>query len=869
MAGDRGEEGDGTGVGRSSERGTAWNNRFYKPHLPAGAAVALPAAAAARRAPPHPATPVPTYDRALPASPRGRTWPLRPVVGALFAAHAGAWSASALAQAGPEGPGLRLPPDAAARFVPTLKGDESGEPVVIEADRLFGRPDLETIAEGSVRFKRGPLTMKADRIEYRQAGDIARATGNVEIERGGNTFRGPELQLKVQRFEGYFLEPSYHFGRTNAGGSAQRFDFLDESRGIAYGATYTSCPAPDPAWFLSTDRVVLDTAADEGRAEGAVLRFYGVPILAAPTLSFPLSDKRKSGWLPPSFNIDNKSGVEVAAPYYWDIAPNRDATLTPTVLTRRGAALGTEFRYLEPGYQGVVQTYMLPDDRVANRSRWSLNLGHEARWDGPGVGLVDYGLALQRASDDDYWKDFSHRLPSLTPRLLPTDGYVRRRFDSDWGDTLVYGGVRRWQVLQDIDPTSRIVSPYQREPQVGVRQRGTRAGFEWSWETEANRFTNDDRSLQRGDRVHALGSLARPWSPIGAEGWTLTPRLSFNAASYDLEQPLADGRTRSTRVIPTVALDSAWIFERDSTAFGRALTQTLEPRLLYVNTPYRDQTGLPNFDSAGNDFNFTSIYADNAFSGVDRVSDANQLTAGVTTRFLDRRTGAEALRLGLAQRLLLRPQRITPDGVPVTQRWSDLLLLGGTSLVPNWSLDGTLQYNADISRTVRSILGARYSPGPFRTINATYRYTRNASEQLELGWQWPLNGAARENAAAVEARDALALDGVSRGGRTAAPTGCPGAWYSVGRINYSRRDSRITDSIVGFEYDSGCWIGRIVAERLSTGRSEATTRLLLQLELVGLSRLGSNPLRVLRDNIPGYRLLRDDSPVVAPALSSP
>jgi len=812
---------------------------------------------------------VPTYDRALPASPRGRAWPLRPVVGALFAAHAGVWSASALAQAGPEGPGLRLPPDAAARFVPALKGDDSGEPVVIEADRLFGRPDLETIAEGSVRFKRGPLTMKADRIEYHQAGDIARATGNVEIERGGNTFRGPELQLKVQRFEGYFLEPSYHFGRTNAGGSAQRFEFLDESRGIAYGATYTSCPAPDPAWFLSTDRVVLDTAADEGRAEGAVLRFYGVPILAAPTLSFPLSDKRKSGWLPPSFNIDNKSGIEVAAPYYWDIAPNRDATLTPTVLTRRGAALGTEFRYLEPRYQGVVQTYMLPDDRVANRSRWSLNLGHEARWDGPGVGLVDYGLALQRASDDDYWKDFSQRLPSLTPRLLPTDGYVRRRFDSDWGDTLVYGGVRRWQVLQDIDPASRIIAPYQREPQVGVRQRGAQGGFEWSWETEANRFTNDDRSLQRGDRVHALGSLARPWSPIGAEGWTLTPRLSFNAASYDLEQPLADGRTRSTRVIPTVALDSAWIFERDSTAFGRALTQTLEPRLLYVNTPYRDQTGLPNFDSAGNDFNFTSIYADNAFSGVDRVSDANQLTAGVTTRFLDRRTGAEALRLGLAQRLLLRPQRITPDGVPVTQRWSDLLLLGGTSLVPHWSLDGTLQYNADISRTVRSILGARYSPGPFRTINATYRYTRNASEQLELGWQWPLNGAARENAAAVEARDALALDGVSRGARAAAPTGCPGAWYSVGRINYSRRDSRITDSIVGFEYDSGCWIGRIVAERLSTGRSEATTRLLLQLELVGLSRLGSNPLRVLRDNIPGYRLLRDDSPVVAPALSSP
>ncbi|HEU4460395.1 MAG TPA: LPS-assembly protein LptD [Methylibium sp.] len=757
-----------------------------------------------------------------------------------------------------------------ARFAPTpRRGDGSAEPLVIEADRLSGRPDLETIAEGAVVLRQGPLSLKADRIEYQQSIDLVRANGNVEIRRNGNVFSGPEVQLKVQRFEGYFLQPSYQFERTAAGGSADRFVFIDDSRSLAYGATYSSCPAPEPAWELKTDRVLLDTAADTGVAEGAVLRFYGVPILAAPSLSFPLSDARKSGWLPPSINLDNKSGLSVAAPYYWNIAPNRDATFTPELFQRRGAGLGGEFRYLEPSYGGELNLFALPGDRVADRDRWSLDLNHRARWEGPYVGAVDYGLTALRVSDSDYWKDFARKLPTITPRLLPTDAYARRRFDAAWGDTQIYARVQQWQVLQDRDLASTIVSPYQREPQVGVSQRGAARGFEWDWQTEANRFTNDDTVQVEGSRLHLLGSLARPWSPIGANGWVVTPRVSLNAASYRTDTPLADGRTQASRVIPTVSLDSTWVLERDTYAFGRDMVQTLEPRLLYVNTPYRDQSGLPNFDSAPTDFNLTSIYADNAFSGIDRVSDANQVTAGVTTRFLDRRTGAEALRLGLAQRLLLRDQRITPDGEPVTQRWSDLLLFGSTSLVPRWWFDGAVQYNGEISRTVRSIVGARYSPGPFRTLSLNYRFNRDATEQIEVGWQWPLNGLAREHAAAAQARDDLAADDPGRLARPPASAGCSGAWYSVGRVNYSQRDSRITDAIFGVEYDAGCWIGRVVAERLSTGRSEATTRLLLQLELVGLSRLGSNPLRVLKDNIPGYRLLRDDAAAVTPAFANP
>ena len=227
------------------------------------------------------------------------------------------------------------------------------------------------------------------------------------------------------------------------------------------------------------------------------------------------------------------------------------------------------------------------------------------------------------------------------------------------------------------------------------------------------------------------------------------------------------------------------------------------------------------------------------------MSDSHQLTAGVTSRVLDPDTGAERLRLGLVQRYLFRDQRITPDGNVFTQRFSDVLLLGSTTLVPNLTLDASVQYSPDIGRTVRSIVGARYSPGPFRTVGATYRFARSLSEQVELAWQWPIYGPVASSLEANRLRPA---------------SQCSGSWYSVGRINFSTKDSRVTDSVLGLEYDSGCWIGRIVAERLSTGRSEATTRLALQLELVGLSRLslGSNPLQVLKDNIPGYRLLRED-----------
>lgn len=726
-----------------------------------------------------------------------------------------------------------VPPALAAEVVPPL-------PIELQADRLQSTTDRETIADGAVELRQGGLLIRADRLVYRPPTDRALASGNVRIERDGAVYTGRELELSVKDFSGWFIAPEFDFPVLGTRGSAERMDFASRTRMTASEARYTSCPRNDdgsePDWQLQARKVTLDFDANEGLAEGGRLRFQGVPILALPRISFPITGARKSGWLPPTVNLDSRSGFEVSVPYYWNIAPDRDATLTPRVITRRGVGLDTEFRYLEPTFDGSVATELLPDDRLAGRSRYALTVEHRH--------ALPHGASLRlqglRVSDDDWWKDFPHQRSLLTPRLLPSALAWDRPGTLGPLEVKAYAQAQHWQVLQSAD--APIVSPYARRPQLGLAGQGAAGPLEFGFETEINRFErpDDDTAGDRpeGWRWHAAGSIA--W-PLRQGGLTVVPRLALNAAHYRTDDAMSDGRHSASRVIPTLSLDASLEFERATDFwFGRALRQTLEPRLLWVRTPYRRQDTLPNFDAWAKDFNLSSIYGTNAFSGIDRVSDAHELTAGATTRLIDPDSGAELLRLGAVQRFRFREQLVAPqddgsaDGPVQDQRVSDVLLLGSTALVPGWQLDASLQYSPDAGRWARSILGANWTPGPFRTIHTRYRLTRGVSEQVEVGWQWPVFTA-----------------------EPGAGSGCRGTWYSVGRVNYSMRDSRITDSLVGAEYDAGCWILRVVAERLSTGQTQATTRLLLQLELVGLSRLGSNPLQVLKDNIPGYRLLRD------------
>ena len=725
-------------------------------------------------------------------------------------------------------------------------------PAELSARTVNSTLDRETVAEGEVELRQGQLTLTADLLRYLEPTQWAYATGHVKLVREGDQFTGTEAGLNLDTREGYVIKPTYHFSRTGAGGKAERIDFAGEQRLSARRADYTSCPRDEaadgaaPDWLLSADKLDLDFEHNEGVAHNAVLRFLGVPILAAPAISFPATSERKSGWLPPELDSDSRGGISIAVPYYWNLAPNYDLITTPSVATLRGAGLQSEFRYLQPSDEGRFQIHAIPYDRVAGRERHGLEWVHSGHFAGDEEGDIGwrYGVDFLRASDDDYWKDFSNQLPSLTRRLLTQSAAATRRYEFGRDTTVeLYAGVQGWQVLQD---TESIVPPYQRVPQLGMRGQGrlgvdSGLGLQWEVEAEADRFELSDRpagdTRPDGSRVHLLGALSRPFD----KGWGwFTPRVSFNAASYRTDTPMVGpdntltNRRDASRTIPTLSADAGLRFDRDDSLFGHALRQTLEPRLHYVNTPFRDQSFLPQFDTAASDFNVVSIYADNPFSGIDRVADTHQVTLGVTSRWREPDSGIERLRLGIAQRFLFRDQLITPEGEEGDKRVSDLLLFGSATLWPNWIFDTTIQYNASIDRTVRSIVSARYQPAPFYTLSGTYRYARDLSEQFELGWQWPLyKSAPRAN-------------------------GCSGTLYGVGRVNFSMRDSRVTDSLAGLEYDAGCWIARFVSQRTSTGLAESTTHWMLQLELVGLSRLGSNPLKALKDNIPGYRLLRDD-----------
>ncbi len=296
-------------------------------------------------------------------------------------------------------------------------------------------------------------------------------------------------------------------------------------------------------------------------------------------------------------------------------------------------------------------------------------------------------------------------------------------------------------------------------------------------------------------------------------------------------------------MVPTFSLDSGLQYERKASFFGRAFTQTLEPRAFYVRTPYRDQSLLPVYDSGLNDFNFATVFSENTFVGNDRISDANLLTLGVTSRLLDPETGAERVRFGAAQRLRFANQNVTlPGGLPITDRISDLLFGTTINWVPQWSVDATVQYNPKLKQSERSSFGVRYNPGNYRVISAAVRKQRNVSNSVDVGWQWPLNDFWGDKGQEL---------GAGRGQG-------PGRYYSVGRLNYSVPDRKLVDAIVGVEYDGCCWIGRVVLQRSQNTLVASNTRILFQLELVGFSRLGSNPLDTLKQNIPRYQYLRDD-----------
>ena len=730
-------------------------------------------------------------------------------------------------------------------------------PLFISGKRIDARPDLDMVIEGDALLRKQGLTVKAQRIEYDQSQDTLKATGGVKINRDGNTFQGSSLILQADAFQGKFSQADYTLLKGGGHGKASEIEFIDQQRAIIRNATYTTCarlPGPSwlPEWVLKAASLQVNEEDDTIQAKNLQLRFKDVPILAAPSLTFPLNDTRQSGLLTPLVGIDTVSGVEISSPYYWNIAPNRDATLTSTVMSKRGVAFDSEFRYLEPDSQGQTRFNLMPNDPLRQQSRWGLSSQHIGGIETGNntLGRLGVNLNLNRVSDDNYWRDFPRAGLTLTQRLLPASGTLY------WaqGDLSMMTQVLKFQTLQDIH--SPITPPYDRSPQIMARyNRWDLNGFDVDATADTTRFEADysripggtSSVLRNGQRSFAAAQISRPWlKPWGF----VIPKIQIHATRYQLDSALANGQFEANRLLPTFSLDTGLVYERDATFLGRGLRQTLEPRAFFVRTTYKDQSQLPSYDSGATDFNLTTIYSENPYVGQDRIADNNLVTLGVNSRFFDSNTGAELARFGFAQRYRFSDQLVRlPGELPVSSGYSDILLGAGVRWDNRWAFDSTLQFDAQTHRTTRTTLTTRFNPTPYRVFNTAYRMARDQSEQIDVGWQWPLrdfsftkNDQTTGNHQALGPGQGLGAD----------------RWYSVGRMNFSLKDRKMVDTLLGFEYDSGCWLGRVVYERLQSTTSTSRSRILFQLEFVGLARVGSSPLKTLRDNIPRYQYLRED-----------
>ncbi|RZT43098.1 LPS-assembly protein [Cupriavidus agavae] len=694
-------------------------------------------------------------------------------------------------------------------------------PAYISGDRMTGYNEKGVELEGNAELRRDGAVVKGDKLTYDQDTDQAHATGNVRMSQGGTLAVGPEARMRIEANEGHMLSPDYYFQQTGGAGSAERVDFLDPDRSTLKKATYTTCSPDNADWYFSARKLDLDSDREVGTAYGGVLHFFGVPVAGAPAFTFPLNDDRRSGVLPPLMGYSSKSGFDLTVPYYFNLAPNRDLTLFPRLLSERGVQLGGDFRYLGDGYSGRLRAEFLPDDKKAGRDRWAYSFQHNQQII---PGMVAYAN-ISKVSDDQYPDDLTRTVSQSTLRQYTQEGGVIY----NWNYWTFLARVQKFQTLRPSEPS------YEREPQLNAKyNRYDFGGFDIAIDTDYTRFriplTSTGLQQPEGSRAYFQPTISYP---IIRPGWYVTPKVIFNAAQYDMDVGTNTTGVSNTmgRAIPTVSLDSGMTFERDapglSRLFGVNYTQTLEPRLFYVYTPFRDQSQFPVFDTVQSDFSYGQIFTENPFSGYDRIADNNKLTAGLTTRLIEAETGVERFRGTIAQRVDFTGQRVQIGGTLTDTKpsYSDLLAATTIQLFRGYYLDAGIQWNPEDNRVNYSNVAFTWRPESRKVLNVGYRYRRATSvtdntaiDQVELSGQWPITQ------------------------RT----------YGIGRVAYDQSASQLVDALAGLEYAADCWVGRFVYQRFRNTTNGYTGRFFLQVEFRGLSKVGSNPLNMLRLNVPGY-----------------
>jgi len=696
-------------------------------------------------------------------------------------------------------------------------------PTTIDAESIEGVSELEVTARGRVELKRDDLGVFSDFLRYNQEFGRIEADGGVRLERGQDRFFGPRLRYDTRDDTGVFEEPNFLLRRNQtARGSAERMEFLGKDRLRLTRASFTTCEPGREDWKIEARELELDYETEEGKARDMRLRLLDTTVFALPYASFPLENRRKSGFLAPHYSQGTRRGLEIGIPYYFNIAPEQDLQLTPIVMSKRGTQLKTHYRYLDRNYSGDMRLEYLPEDKILRRQRSGLSLQHEQRF----LPNLNGQLDLNRVSDDRYFVDFASRVRAVSI------GNLQRAAVLNYGGSVLGQGyglqfhVQRFQTLQD--PLAPIARPYHRIPQItfGGARTDVMGRFDLAVPVEYVRFTHPTQI--EGTRLAFNPNVSMP---LLAPGYFLTPKIGLRTASYDLQRTAPGQPARQSLSVPWLSADGGLIFERGVKLLGDSLTQTLEPRLFYVYAPFRAQDQIPLFDSGLTDFNYATLFNENRFAGNDRFGDANQLTVSATSRMLGD-GGQELFRATLGQRFHFKNERV---GATLSSRdQSDILASIGGRLAQSWTFDGTVQYNQQQSRAERYSASARYSPEIAKVVNASYRFNRNLLRQLDLSGQWPVQ------------------------------TG----WYAVGRYNYSLRDRRLLEGLAGLEYNAGCWVFRGVFQRVQAAAQITSTAIYFQVEFNGLGQIGTgDTVDFLKRNVPGYsRTNPTDAELVPPGM---
>jgi LPS-assembly protein len=714
-------------------------------------------------------------------------YPLRLLTAAIAVALA---PASALAQR----EALSCPPPAQLRLPErppeSLRGSTDIQAEAFSAER--GR--LVTFRDG-VRLVQDGQQLETDELIYDTA------TGRVDIP-GWMRYSGPQINVDAgsARYDtrgraGRFEAVGYTIPGTTGRGSAASVEMFDPEHARLQTFDFTTCPPEQTDWQLQASRVDMDLEEGVGTARNARLSFKGVPLLYTPWLTFALDDRRKSGFLYPGFGYSADDGVDISVPWYWNIAPNQDATLTGRWIEKRGAMLGLEHRFLTSRQSGEFEIEWLPDDRRADRGRYFGEFDYRARL------AQDWaaGASLRRASDDDYFVDLGGDLHASSIPFLRSAASLR-------------GSGRYWalaleadvfQVLDESVGPSR--EPYRRLPRTTLTiDRPLPGRLRFSLDSELVYFDREQGTT--GGRVDLFPRVHYDYV---APAWHLRPSLGIRSTAYQL-----DGAADSspTRTLPVATVDAGLAFER---ALDGDRIQTLEPRLYYLYVPYRDQDALPDFDTRELTFGFSQLFHYNRFSGPDRHGDANQLTAALTSRLLDAGDGYSRFEMSVGQIFHFTDLRVQLDDQPPERRDQSATVAEMTwRPARQLALNAGLQYDLKLDETQVARFGLNWGGDDGQQVALGYRFRQDRVDQADVRFRYPVN----EN---------LNL---------------------IGRVTYSFQENETLEVLGGIEYDSCCWSLRFTAREWVRDReSDKRTAFFVELVLKGLGSVGRAPYRLFAD----------------------